>query len=261
MLALSFLLGIYLARGRAPGRGLQPHQVVDLSVYILIAAIVGARLFYIVVHPEQFRDNPLDAINVVKGIAGLTMYGGLIFATIVSLWYMHRKKIAAWRMADVMAPSLALGLGLTRIGCFLNGCCHGGPTDLPWGCVFPANNSSVAGYYFPGQAIHPTQLYESLFGFTLFGLFLLLDRKRKFDGFLFWFFVLLYSTFRFMIDFIRFYESEMIVNQAAHSFSWTQIISLALFLISISMLVKLRRHGAATGGAKTAAPKNKKGAG
>jgi phosphatidylglycerol:prolipoprotein diacylglycerol transferase len=259
MLALSFLIGIYLARRRAPNRGLKPFQVVDLSVYILIAAIVGARFFYIVVHPEQFRHNPLDAVNILKGIAGLTMYGGLIFAIIVSLWYLHRKKIAAWRMGDVLAPSIALGLGLTRIGCFLNGCCHGGPTELPWGCVFPANNTSVAGYYFPGQAIHPTQLYESLFGFALFGLLIAIDRRRRFDGLLFWFFILLYSTFRFMIDFIRFYEQEMLVSRADISLSWTQIISLALVLISIVMLVRLRRIGADR--TATAAGANKKGAG
>jgi len=237
MLAIAFLVGITVADRRAATRKLSRNVVVDLSVYILIAAIVGARLFYIIFHIDQFRDNPLEAINIVKGIAGLTMYGGLIFSIIVSIWFARKRNIPVWRMGDVFAPSLALGLGITRIGCFLNGCCHGKPTDLPWGCVFPPD--SVAGSYFNGIPIQPTQLYSSLFGFIMFFVLLRLDRKRRFDGFLFWLFILIYSLFRFTIEFIRYYEPEMVFFELGLRFTWNQVISLILLVISAVMLYYL----------------------
>jgi len=189
MLALSFLLGILFARSRAKKAGVDFQRIMDLTVIVIVASVIGARGLYVVFHLKEFSSNPLDIINPFQGggdvgIQGLTMYGGVILSILLSLWFLKRHGLPVWKVADVVAPCIALGIFLTRIGCFLNGCCFGTPCDLPWCVVFPAE--SAAGYFFPDTHIHPTQLYSSLYGLVILGLLLLSERRVQFDGFTFW---------------------------------------------------------------------------
>ncbi|MBI4720622.1 MAG: prolipoprotein diacylglyceryl transferase, partial [Chitinivibrionia bacterium] len=180
MLALSFLAGIYLASLRAKRRGVAVEHILDLSVYIILAAVVGSRLAYIVFHLSDYTSF-LDIFALWQG--GATLYGGLLLCIAASYVYASQRGIAFLLLADIMAPSIALGAMLTRIGCFLSGCCFGAPTDIPWGVVFPP--SSPAGAYALGLpsgacALHPTQLYESLG--TMIIVFLLLKLERRLPG-------------------------------------------------------------------------------
>lgn len=242
MLALSFLCGILIARWRGRRVGIPFQGIMDLSVVIIISSIVGSRAFYVAFHLDEFSANPLDIINPFQssgevGIQGLTMYGGVILSLMMSLWYLKRHRLPIWRVTDVMAPSVAFGIFLTRIGCFLNGCCFGKPGDLPWCVVFPPE--SAAGYFYPHQHIHPTQLYSSLYGLIIFGLLLFLERFKKFDGFTVWLFILLYAGARFSIDFVRFYEQSMTIHILGVSMSVNHVISGTLFVFALFMLFYL----------------------
>lgn len=245
MLALSFLVGVYLAIQRGRRLRLDPGRMMDLAMYVMLSSAAGARLLYVVPHWEEFAGHPWDVINPFQngevGIGGMTLYGGLILAVAVGIWFARRHRMPVWRVTDAMAPAVALGIFLTRIGCFLSGCCFGKPSDVPWAMVFPPN--SAAGATFPNAPIHPTQLYSSLYGLAIFGILLFLERFKRFDGFTFWVFILLYSVARFGIDFVRYYEESMTLFHVGDvGISVNQGISVGAFVLGWVMLFMLRRR-------------------
>jgi phosphatidylglycerol:prolipoprotein diacylglycerol transferase len=142
----------------------------------------------------------------------------------------------------VIAPSFAFGLALTRIGCFLNGCCFGKPCSLPWGIQFPLD--SPAGSTLPGVRLHPTQLYSSLFDGALVAVLLLAERKKRPDGFLFSLFFMLYGLFRFFIDFVRYYEPSVRFGALGMNLTFNQLIALSMVLVGFAMAMVLRARPA-----------------
>ena len=248
MLALSFLCGVLLAYRRTRTIGLDFQRLIDLTVYVIVASIVGSRALYVVFHLQEFSAHPLDVINPFQssgeiGIQGLSMYGGVILSLIVGLWFFRRHRLPTWKMTDAIAPSLAFGTFLTRIGCFLNGCCFGKPGDLPWCVVFPSD--SAAGYFFPGTAVHPTQLYASLGGILIFGVLLFLERRKPFAGAIFWTYIALDAVVRFAIDFLRYYEDSSVLSIGHHPFSVSQLITAGLFALAVFMLYRLKQRRSA----------------
>lgn len=240
MLAISFLLGIYFSMYRAKKQGIDPNKIIDLSVVIVLSAIFGARFLYVIFHLDEFKGHWLDTINPFQssgqiGIAGLTMLGGFIAAVGFGLLFLMIKKLPVLKIADIVVPAIGLGSFLTRIGCFLNGCCYGVPTEMPWGMIFPPE--SPAGYCFPDQAIHPAQLYSSLYGLIIFGLVLFLERFKKFDGFLLFMFFILYGISRFIVDFFRYYENSMVLFQIGGiPISVNQGISILMIVMGITLI-------------------------
>jgi len=233
MLALSFFLGILLASRRAPGRGLHADLVFDTSLIIVFAAILGARAMYVLFHRHEMH-GLVDALALWSG--GLTMYGGVLAAMAASWVYLRRRKVRFLLMADIVAPSMALGLGLTRIGCFLNGCCYGKPTTGPLGVHFPPD--AFVTRLYDGAAVHPTQIYSSLTGFAIAAILLLIDRRRRPEGQLFAFFLMLDAVGRFILDFYRAYEANVYV---LGPLTVNQLICIGLFLLGVLLLV--RRNG------------------
>jgi phosphatidylglycerol:prolipoprotein diacylglycerol transferase len=246
MLAISFLLGIYLAIKRAQERGLNQHHMVNLCLLIIVCSLLGARIMYVIPHWEEFRGHVLDIISPFQssgtvGLTGLTMYGGFIGAVAASLYYLRRHRIPVWKACDAFAPSIALGIGITRIGCFLNGCCFGTPTDLPWGVAFPAY--SAAGSFYPETPLHPAQLYNAILGFGLFGLLLRMDRAERFDGFLFSVLLILEPITRFIVDFFRYYEASMTLTVLdGVPFSVNQGVSLLICGAGFFLFGRLRHR-------------------
>lgn len=228
-LALSFALGIWLAGVRAEKRGIPTERITDVSLIIIVVTILGARGLYVAAHWEQFQGRWLDVFRTWEG--GLTMYGGAVPAVIVGMWFLRRWGIDAWKAADAMTPSLALGLGLTRVGCFLSGCCFGKPTDLPWGVVFPTE--CYAGSVHPGVPLHPAQLYASAVGFVLFGILLAVDRRSLPTGRLFLLFLALYAAARFLLDLVREYDPTA-VPVSGVSLTLNQWVSL-LVLVFVAL--------------------------
>jgi phosphatidylglycerol:prolipoprotein diacylglycerol transferase len=243
LLAVSFLVGILWAVKRADKRGLNTDHILDLAIIVIIASIVGSRAFYVITHLPEFSGRWTDTFNPFQstgeiGLAGLSMLGGIVCALAAIISYCIKKKIPLLRFFDASAPSLAFGMALTRIGCFLNGCCFGKQCNLPWGMVFPLD--SPAGSTLPGLRLHPTQLYSSLFDWMMMIALVLLDRKKRFDGFLAAVFFIGYGLFRFGIDFVRFYETS--VKVAGTAFTYNQIISLSLVLAGTAIWLLKPKH-------------------
>ena len=137
LLAISFMVGIILALRRSRERGLNQNQMINMCLLIMLAGIIGARIMYVIPHWNEFSANPLDIISPFQssgaiGLTGLTMYGGFIAAILVSVLYLRWNRLSVWKACDAFVPSIALGIGISRVGCFLNGCCFGLPPSLHW---------------------------------------------------------------------------------------------------------------------------------
>lgn len=242
MLALSFVFGIWLASYRAKKWKVDTGIVLDMSLIIIISSILGARLMYVLFHLDEFSGRWLDTINPFQstgevGISGMTMIGGLLFSVVFGLTFLWIKKQPVLKITDIMAPSVAVGIFLTRIGCFLNGCCFGKPCSNTFGVVFPGN--SPAGFIFPDQAVIPAQLYSALYGLVILVLLLTLEKRyRKYDGFTFFLLFFLYGLSRFIIDFFRFYETSMVLAKTdVVSFSVNQGVSFILALFFGALII------------------------
>jgi phosphatidylglycerol:prolipoprotein diacylglycerol transferase len=175
---------------------------------------------------------------------GLTLYGGIVAGTVVGLTAARQMSLPMWTVADALTPAFALGTVFGRIGCFLNGCCYGVPTTLPWGVRFPAD--SFAGLEFGNAPLHPSQLYFALAGLVLFGVVWALRKRLDTPGFVFWSFLLMFALVRIPLDATRAYEPEArLLTLGAVDIKESQVTSLALALFATLMMVRLRRLSAA----------------
>lgn len=197
MIGLGFLISIGLAARRAKKEGINPELILDMGVYLLLAAIVGSRILYVLTTPQEFTRNPLEMFAIWKG--GLVFYGGLLAAVPVGIWYVKKHALPVWKTADIMAPSIALAHVFGRLGCFFAGCCYGAPCSGP-ACITFSDPHSLAPLGIP---LFPTQLMESAGEFLIFGLLLALWRYRRFDGQLFALYLIFYAILRFIIEFFR----------------------------------------------------------
>ncbi len=238
LLALSFFLGLLLARARAASRGVAERDLIDLFQVLIISAIVGARFFFVIFHLDAYAGRWWHIFALWEG--GLTLYGGLLLCFLSAGLFLRKRRVPFLRMADVMAPSLGLGLLITRLGCFLNGCCFGLPTTGPFGVCFPADSeaahmalSLAAGHVHAGDCvpIHPAQLYSAFGGLVILVLLLLFDRRRPYEGATFAAFLLLYGIKRFTVDQFRYYEDAMTVaNLSVNQWLSIGLVATALWL-------------------------------
>ena len=235
LLAASYLLGLKLAMSRARARGLDAARMLDLGIYIIIAALVGAKLMLLVVEGGRFPTSGAELLSLLQS-AGV-FYGGLIAAVGVAFWYIARHGLPFWTTCDVFAPAIALGHVTGRLGCMAAGCCYGRQTDVPWAVIF-TNPLAAANVGTPlGIPLHPTQLYEAGAELLILGVLLATERKgRSFAGRTFWAYMLLYAISRFVIEFYRGDPRGELLGV-----STSQFISLVLAPLSIAMLVWLAR--------------------
>ncbi len=203
-LAISFLLGVKLASVRAARLGFRPADIADLGVWVMMAAIAGSRAFYVVTHLSEFDGHWLDVIAIWKGLYGLSMLGGVLLAMATAFVYIAVRRWDAMKLADAAIPSFMLGNFITRIGCFLNGCCFGSPTSSGLGVSFP--EGSLPWSVFGHAHLHPVQLYDSMAGLFILAVLLLADRRPHFRGFLFALFLGLYGATRFGMEEFRFFD-------------------------------------------------------
>jgi phosphatidylglycerol:prolipoprotein diacylglycerol transferase len=234
LLAASYLLGLRLAMWRAKRWGLDPSRVLDLGIYIIIAALVGAKLLLLIVDFDQFKD-PRELLNLAR--LGGVFYGGLLLAVVVAFWYILRHRMPFWTTCDVFAPGIALGHVTGRLGCLAAGCCYGKPASVPWAITF-TDPLAAANVGTPlGIPLHPTQLYEA--GAALIIVIVLLateKRGRLFAGRTFWSYMFLYAVSRYIIEMYR-GDPRGTVGM----FSTSQFISLVLAPLSLVMLFVLSR--------------------
>lgn len=255
LLAAAYLLALYVAVRRGRRFGLDGDRVLDLGIYIIISALVGAKLLLLVVDFDYFRRQPAELWTLAR--SGGVFYGGLVLAFLVGMWYMRRHRMNVWLTADAIAPGIALGHVVGRMGCLLAGCCYGRPTTLPWGITFTDPFAATNVGTPLNIALHPTQLYEAAAELLILALLLVAERRwRTFAGWTFWVYIFLYGVSRFAIEFLRGDP-----RGATMGFSTSQAISVVLVPLSLAALLLLSRRspGPAAEAATPPASKRKRG--
>ena len=239
MLGLSFALGIWLSRRRAGTGHLDRGAVFDAGLLIALVAIPGARIYYVLLHPDRFGDNLVRVVmgwpDSIGGSGGLVMYGGAVSGLLVAHIYFRMRRLPFLRYADVMAPGVALGVCLTRIGCFLNGCCYGEPYEGPLSVSFPPS-SPAGSFQLTGLSagLFPSQLFESGAGLLILAVVLFAERRKTFDGFQFYLVCLLYAAARFAVDFTRHYGPGERLGSLSHN----QVVCTVVFVVVGALIVK-----------------------
>jgi phosphatidylglycerol---prolipoprotein diacylglyceryl transferase len=238
LLAAAYLLGLQLAMVRGRARGLDQARVLDLGIYIIISALVGAKALLFITDFGSFVDNPRSLMDLAR--SGGVFYGGLILAVIVAVWYIRRIGLPLWTTCDVFAPGIALGHVVGRFGCFFAGCCYGKPTTVAWAITF-SDPYAAANVGTPMNIpLHPTQLYEAGAEALILALLLATEsRGRRFPGRTFWLYMLLYAISRYIIEMFRGDPRGSVLM-----FSTSQFISVVLAPLAVAMLVYLRRRPA-----------------
>jgi len=226
MMMVGFLVGLYRALHAARRKGIDPAALADAALYSLLSGVVGARLVFVLLNWPDFRHNLGSVFSVWEG--GLSFHGGVACAVGVVYLYTHRKRIPFLLLADTLAPSLAIAYGFTRIGCFLNGCCYGVQTHLPWAVKFP-------GVIAPR---HPAQLYAAAASFFIYLLLVRIEKLHKADGFVFLAYLAMYSLYRFLIEILR-------KGATAEVFCWgltqAQLVSVVVLVGAALALWRLGR--------------------
>jgi phosphatidylglycerol---prolipoprotein diacylglyceryl transferase len=230
--AAAFVLAFGTAARRAPRAGMKGEDVFNLAPWMIIGAVVGARALYVISYwDKEFAGQPL--IQILNMRSGLVFYGGLIGSSLGTVIYCVRHKLHLWRVADIFAPSIALGHGIGRIGCFMTGCCYGRECSLPWAVHFPKD------HWTKGAGVHPTQLYEAGLN-ILFYLFLAwVFQKRKFDGQVFALYLAGYAIIRAFVesfrgDYTRFFVGGLLTPG--------QLVSVFIFSAGITLWLVLGRR-------------------
>jgi|SRR5690625_2557833 len=222
LISMGVLIGGIIALNEAKRKGIDEEIILDLLIFAIPAAIIGARLYYVAFSWDQYKDNPITALNFRNG--GLAIHGAIIAAIIVGVIFCRVRKQNFWLIADIAAPSLILGQAIGRWGNYINQEAYGRPTDLPWGIMVD------------GVKVHPTFLYESLWNFLVF-FFLIWYRRKKADvkGEIFLLYLILYSFIRYFVEGLR-----------TDSLMWgsirvAQLISIVAIVIASAILYKKKK--------------------
>jgi phosphatidylglycerol:prolipoprotein diacylglycerol transferase len=244
LLMVGFVAGILLSRREARRLGLSAEVPLDLGVWILIAGVLGARTLYVVLNWSFFAANPFEAVRIWHE-GGLSFYGGLLGGVAAALVFSWRRRLSFWTMADMLAPGLALGYGIARFGCLLNGCCYGGPTTLPWGMRFPL---------WPDSAIltspsHPTQIYSALGSFAILSVLMAVRRRLQVPGRLFLLYLMLYAIVRSAVEVLRRgYTAEVLVDGLTEA----QVASAVIFVGALVVFILRGRRARVSAGTSSA---------
>ena len=196
-LAVAFIVALWTAARRAPLTGIAGDKISDAGLWLIVGAVLGARLLYVATYwRESFAGQPISEIFMIQR-GGLVFYGGLAGAALAGILFAKRQQLALWKIADIFAPSIALGYVFGRIGCLMNGCCFGRECSLPWAIRFPENH--VTG----GAPVHPTQIYDSLLSLGLYAALAWLYRRKRFDGQVFAVYLMSYAVTRSVVEAFR----------------------------------------------------------
>jgi phosphatidylglycerol:prolipoprotein diacylglycerol transferase len=241
LLVLGMLAGLWVVTRQARKQGLVAETITDMAVYAIIAGLIGAKLLLLVVEWPYYSRNPREMLSLFQ--SGGVFYGGLLGAIPVAFWYARKHRLDGWKTADVLAPGVVLGQAVGRIGCFMAGCCYGKPANVPWAVTFNdvyANRNVGTPLDTP---LHPTQLYESLACFLIFGFLLWMAPRKRFHGQVLLAYVALYAVARFVIEFFRGDAVRGFV--LGGRFSTSQLIALLMLLAAGLVLPYLVRRGRA----------------
>ncbi|MBI5555185.1 MAG: prolipoprotein diacylglyceryl transferase [Elusimicrobia bacterium] len=226
LVALGFLAAIILAGNRAQEFKVDRDLVFDLSFWILLASLTGARMLEIATNLSYYRLDPWRIVKIWEG--GLSYFGGLAGGVLGGIFYVKHKKLSVWQMGDLVFPYIALGQAVGRIGCFFAGCCYGKICAASWAVRFDDPQALAP----TGMALHPTQIYEALADFIIFLILLTVGKKREFKGQVFLLYFILYAAVRLAIEFYR-------GDNPAVWFGFTlyQLISVAILVSALTIYI------------------------
>ena len=258
MLLAGFLVAFLFARRRASALGLSGANVFDLGFMAVIAGMVGSHLLHVLLHPGLYFDASFATglwRTIVFWRGGLAYYGGLAGGTVALALYARRKSIPILDLLDFVAPVGAVALAITRVGCFLNGCGYGKPTTVAWAVTYPPGSlaqleqqrAGLVAVGEPSLPIHPAQLYEFGAGLIIFALLWSFYPRRRFSGQTTLVFFLLYTPWRFLVEFARADSPPWRPSFGAITLNFGpltvyQVLSLVLFVVA-TLLLGARHHG------------------
>ena len=211
--ALGITVGLLVALNFGLDERMNPLLILDMGFIIILFALIGSRLAYVIINFSYYRDHVLDMLKIWHG--GMVFSGGLITVLLVLGWYVKHKRLSFWKIGDLWAPSTAIGQGIGYLGCFLAGCCYGKPTEVKWGVIFTSSNSLAP----LNILLHPTQIYGALSEFIIFIVLLYLHARKRFEGQILIWFLILHSTAQLLLERFRGDErvfipgGEMTINQ------------------------------------------------
>ena len=240
VLAISAAICVILRLGRR--EGLDSGQLLDFSTWLLLVALLGAKVLMVISDWGYYRQNPGEIFSRSTFLAGGVFYGGFIAAVLFAVWYIRLHHLPFWKVVDVYAPAIALGLGLGRIGCFAAGCDYGKPTTSMWGVVFRDPYSHEVSGVPLGIPLYPTQPILLLTGISIFAILMWRYSRKSRDGEIFVLYLALYAVARFFIEFLRGDEDRGFVFN--HLLSTSQFIAILAFATAVWMALILRRKPA-----------------
>ncbi|HON07297.1 MAG TPA: prolipoprotein diacylglyceryl transferase [Verrucomicrobiota bacterium] len=235
--AAGILAGLWIASRYARLRGITAETIIDSGIWLVISGLIGARLFYVILNwKTNFANQPFyEVFMIQKG--GLVYYGGLLGGILGGIIFSKIKKIPILRLLDVLAIGLPVGHFFGRIGCFMNGCCYGKETTLPWAVHFPSPHETF------GKVVHPTELYEAILNLALFFYLVRYYKKGKPDGSVAACYLISYGLLRFAVEFLR---GDYPPYQLLFGFL-TPAQGLSVILIAIGIVLNLKLPGKVNG--------------
>jgi phosphatidylglycerol:prolipoprotein diacylglycerol transferase len=233
--AIGFCVGLMITIKLGTSEGIKAQEVMDLGFLIILAAIAGSRIMYILMNIPYYVERPMDIFKIWQG--GLVFSGGVICVVLTVMWYAKRHDLSFWKLADLWAPAMAIGQGIGRIGCFMAGCCYGRPTGSKWSIVF-TDPHALAPLNIP---LHPTQLYSAAYALIIFIILILLYSRKKFEGQVFLWLLVLHSTARLFVERFRGDDRGILLGS---DMSITQAVTLLILIGSIVTLIIFKRRQA-----------------
>jgi len=223
---IAFILGAALAYHNASKSGVNPEHILNLLILIIPAAIIGARLYYVIFSWENYIFDPLEAFAIWHG--GLAIHGGLIGGFLAGYFYIRKHRLDFWKMGDNLAPSIILGQAIGRWGNFINQEAFGGPVSREYISHFPSFIQKQM--FIGGQYHHPTFLYESIWNLLVFTFLMVYRRRKHFSGQILLFYLALYSAGRFFIEGMR--TDSLMLGPIRVA----QLVSLILIITAITVM-------------------------
>jgi len=231
LIAIGFIVGLLIAMREGRRNGIDSQKIMDMGLLLIISGVVGSRITYILMNFSQYSTNPLNMFKLWEG--GLVFSGGLLAAIISLFFYLRHHKLDFWRIGDIWAPALAVGQAMGRIGCFMAGCCYGKESHGFCSVVF-TDPKSIAPLNIP---LYPTQLFDSLGNFIIFAILMILSARKKFQGQVFLWFLIMHSTARLVIEKFRGDDRGIFLGT---NWTVTQFLAIVILISAISALFYLK---------------------
>jgi phosphatidylglycerol:prolipoprotein diacylglycerol transferase len=203
LVSLGVLLGLWISVRNSQKQGIDPDNAWNLGIIVVMCGIIGSKILYILVDWGEYSAHPGEIFSLNTLQAGGVFSGGLIGAFAAAAWYIRRHHMPALATCDAFAPGLAIGHAIGRVGCFAAGCCFGKPTDHFWGVTFTSPIAHELVGTPIGEALQPTQLFESAIELANFFLLAWLLKRKKFDGEVIGTYFFLYGIARFFLEYLR----------------------------------------------------------